>query len=159
MSLDQRGVDEVRQRIMGQLLVTHVQKRDPKPPLYHLRFLRDTINSYGMREGNPPADHPKDRHPWERGLRLEIDLGPIDPWVSLFVLNAIAERRMAGERQPNKDLWEACHCAYLQAKKHERKMHLVDPGQKRIWTPKERVVPRARRVNEVRVPLGPKGLV
>lgn len=43
----------------------------------HLRFPRNDITEYMLRDGNPPAD--SERHPHERGIDLVVDLTRIPP--------------------------------------------------------------------------------
>lgn len=85
--LTQEAVDEVRLRVLSAVLVSSIKLRNPNPPVQHLRFPRNGVQAYQLRDGNPPSD--TDRHPWERGLKLWIDLGYIEPGVVLCVDKAI----------------------------------------------------------------------
>lgn len=86
-------MDQLRLDILTQLLIRRVRHRDKSEQVYHLRFPKPRIDAYIQRPGNAPAPNAvrKDAHaqeisgyipgewrfPWEKGLRLELDLGPI----------------------------------------------------------------------------------
>ena len=94
--LPQELVDEKRLDIWGSLVVQHVKQRKAKVGLRHVRFLdRPSTRCYVVRKGNPPPD--SERKPWEKGLRLEIDVGTIHPSLALFIMRQVSERRRSSE--------------------------------------------------------------
>lgn len=94
--LPQKEVDRIRFDVQASLVVQGVKDRNPHVPLYHLRFLKgNTVRSYIARKGNPPPD--SERKPWERGVRLEVDVGFIEPELALFVMRQISQRRRDSE--------------------------------------------------------------
>jgi hypothetical protein len=73
--LSQREVDQIRLNVLSSWLVRKCKTEDYTKQVRHLRFPENRTTKYMRRDGNPPSD--TDRNPWERGLRLELDLGEI----------------------------------------------------------------------------------
>jgi len=74
-TLEQREVDQIRLNTLTSLLIMRVKTGLMENKVFHLRFPENRTTRYVQRDGNAPAD--VDRHPWERRLRLELDLGEI----------------------------------------------------------------------------------
>lgn len=133
--LRQADVDEVRMRVLTSLLVAHVQAdhRDGvkrKPHVRHLRFFKPKITAYTLRDWNPPGD--RDRHAWEKGLRLELDLGEIAPSERKAVLSLIQQRKRDGSKAPNWDIENVQRL--VRAGAQDRRIIVPAKGGK-LWLP------------------------
>ena len=85
--LRQEDVDVVRLRVMTSVIVRAVEDLEARPKVMHLRFPLPRTTRYDLGKGvNAPPD--SQRHPWERGLRLEIDAGIIPPSLALAIMRA-----------------------------------------------------------------------
>lgn len=125
--LRQEDVDEVRYSVLTSLLVAHVRSgAKDKPRVRHLRFHEPRTSAYELRDWNPPSD--TDRHPWERGLRLEIDVGDIPPSVASAVRALIKAQRQEGNKAPG---WNVDGVRDIVARKLRRE-------DRRIWLPGNR---------------------
>jgi len=113
--LSQREVDQLRLDVMVQMLIRRVKHKDKSNVVRHLRFPRPRLDAYIMRKGNPPPNvvdkrmHAQEitgsiphelRFPWEKGLRLELDVGDIPPVVERAVrdlLNLHKDRSLSDD--------------------------------------------------------------
>jgi hypothetical protein len=140
--LTQHAVDEVRMRALMQILVSHVTKlKDPNPPVQHLRFPKPHVRAYALYPGNPPPDvvladaRPGEpmsdqwRFPWEKGLRLECDLGYIRPETALHVMRLLADMQASGGKEPVWDIPQVKEHLVAQLHESDARMELPDkPG-------------------------------
>lgn len=148
--LDQRLVDEIRLRVITTRLVAAVTHGIKKPDVAHLRFhipkfSRDgagnvtAIKGYSLHLWNPPAD--SDRHPWERGLRLEVDVGEIPATVARAVKHLRKQKRSEGEAVA---AWNQDEIKRLVAAGERLKSRLHIPQEQPLIVPKERTLWRPR---------------
>jgi hypothetical protein len=127
----QHDVDQVRIPVLNTRLVQAVVSGIVKPPIAHLRFPAPRLAMYLLRDYgltqkvnfNPPPD--SEREPWERGLRLEIDVGPIPPSVRKAVLQVLRERKRYDHK----------HSAAQEDRVKEILAHELK--DRRIWSPGE----------------------
>lgn len=85
--LRQEDVDVVRLRVMTATIIRAVKDLEARPNVYHVRFPQPRVTRYDVGKGtNAPPD--SQRHPWERGLRLEIDAGIIPPSLAIAIMKA-----------------------------------------------------------------------
>lgn len=74
--LTHERVEEIRNRIAGNLVVSILRANLKEWPLHHLWFPRNTVNCYELRPGKPPPDYERPKH--MRGFKIAIE---IKPWV------------------------------------------------------------------------------